>query len=98
MLTVDPAKRLTAASALAHPWIAAREQLPTSLVNPQVVQRLKRIALRSRLEKKLRFFVAQTLSIDEVRAARQQPGQHTAASMAPARTSCGAASVCAGQN
>lgn len=66
LLTVDPAKRLTADSALAHAWIAGRKQRVAAPVNEEVVARLQKFAKQSRLEKKLRFVVAQNLTIDEI--------------------------------
>lgn len=66
LLTVDPDKRLTAASALTHAWIAGRNQRVAKPVNEEVVARLKQFAKRSRLEKKLRFVIAQHLTLSEI--------------------------------
>ncbi|KAJ1628104.1 kinase-like domain-containing protein [Pavlovales sp. CCMP2436] len=66
LLTVDPAKRLTADAALNHAWIKERTQREPVAVNEEVVQRLKKFAKQSRLEKKVRFLVAQNLTMDEI--------------------------------
>lgn len=72
LLTVDPAKRLSADAAIRHPWIAARSELRSETVNSDVAQRLKRFAKHTRLEKRLRFLVAQCLSIDEIAGLRAE--------------------------
>lgn len=66
LLTVDPDKRLTAESALQHQWIVGKKAHAAKPVNAEVVSRLKKFAKQGRLEKKLRFVIAQHLSLEEI--------------------------------
>ncbi|KAM7305785.1 calcium/calmodulin-dependent protein kinase type II delta chain isoform X3 [Ixodes scapularis] len=50
MLTVNPAKRITAAEALKHPWICQRERVASTLHRQETVDCLKKFNARRKLK------------------------------------------------
>ena len=50
MLTVNPAKRITAAEALKHPWICNRERVASTLHRQETVDCLKKFNARRKLK------------------------------------------------
>lgn len=50
MLTVNPAKRITAAEALKHPWICQRERVASTLHRQETVECLRKFNARRKLK------------------------------------------------
>lgn len=50
MLTVNPAKRITATEALKHPWICQRERVASTLHRQETVDCLKKFNARRKLK------------------------------------------------
>jgi len=50
MLTVNPAKRITAGDALKHPWICQRERVASTLHRQETVECLKKFNARRKLK------------------------------------------------
>mmetsp|Transcript_6531 Transcript_6531/g.19366 ORF Transcript_6531/g.19366 Transcript_6531/m.19366 type:complete len:496 (+) Transcript_6531:109-1596(+) len=75
LLCVDADTRLTAEAAMRHPWVKDRKAGPTQPVNAEVVNRLQKFAKHSRLEKKLRFIIAQNLPLEEIERLKGEFGQ-----------------------
>lgn len=72
LLEVDPDKRMTAEQAMAHPWITEKHTRASEPVNQEVANRLKKFAKQTRLERKLRFVIAQQLSIQEIATLKEE--------------------------
>eukprot|EP00747_Dinoflagellata_sp_TGD_P146976 gnl/TRDRNA2_/TRDRNA2_176747_c0_seq27.p1 gnl/TRDRNA2_/TRDRNA2_176747_c0~~gnl/TRDRNA2_/TRDRNA2_176747_c0_seq27.p1 ORF type:complete len:521 (+),score=112.15 gnl/TRDRNA2_/TRDRNA2_176747_c0_seq27:42-1565(+) len=70
LMVVDPAERMTAATALAHKWIAQRDKIEVSLVDQDTVNALESFSRESKFRRAALSMMAWCLSYEERKAVR----------------------------